>query len=487
MTETSVAATTEPTTTAEPAVTTSQTTAGTTRPTPSPAPTTAATTAAPDTTSDIHKNALVIDTHNDTTLKIINEDTWLPQTNIAGKTSFMVDIPKLRSGGIDVSAFAAYTKGYAISGGGQNFARANSRTLALINCVQWTLAKNPDSTRQVRGIGDLDSSSSSGKIGILSSIEGAYGLSDENGIELLRQYHDLGVLLLAPVWSNSNALGEGVNDKYPDNSASSGGLTSLGHDVIAEMNRLGMVIDVSHMNDDTFWETVEASSAPIIASHSSVFNLCNTARNLEDSQIRAIAAGGGVIQVNFHRPFLAADADSANVDTLVNHIDYIVDLVGIDYVGLGSDFDGATMPQGLTDASMYPSITRELVSRGYSETDISKILGGNADRVFRQVWGMAAATGSGAPDIQPALVMGEPVPSAMPTLSAKVQSDSGIDIASMKIIVDGIAYSPSYDESSSTMSLTMPAALVEKFHVVTFVVSSTGGVAGRAARIFYVP
>ena len=204
------------------------------------------------------------------------------------------------------------------------------------------------------------------------------------------------------------------------------------------------------------------------------------------SQIKAIAAGGGVIQVNFHRPFLAADADSANVDTLVNHIDYIVDLVGIDYVGLGSDFDGATMPQGLTDASMYPKITRELVSRGYSETDIRKILGGNVDRVFRQVWGMAAAPGNGAPDIQPALAMGEAIGSAMPTLSAKIQSDSGIDIASMRIIVDGIAYSPAYDESSSTMSLTMPTALVEKFHVVTFVVSSTSGVAGRSARIFYV-
>ena len=454
------------------------TTVTTTAVTPSPVPV--------DPSAAIHKNALVIDTHNDTVLKIIDKDTWLPKINIAGKTSYMVDIPKLQSGGIDMATFAAYTSGYSLSGGGQDFARANSRLLALLNAMHWTMGKNSKTTRQILKFSDIAAVADSGKIGILLSIEGAYSLNGDSASELLRQYFDLGVLMLAPVWSNSNALGEGVNENFKDGSASSGGLTPLGLEIIAEMNRLGMVIDVSHMNEESFWETMAASRAPVIASHSSVYSLCPNVRNLKDSQIEAIAAAGGVVQVNFHRPFLAVKESDATLETLADHIDYIVSLAGIDYVGLGSDFDGADMPQGLPDAAAYPRITRELFSRGYTEMEIRKILGGNIARVLEEVWRMAPAAGSGAPAITPELSMGASVGTAAPTLTATISSPSGIDAESLKVIVDGVIYSAAYDETTGQMSFALPTSLSEKFHVVTFIGTGKEGATARKTIIFYI-
>lgn len=439
----------------------------------------------PDLSAAIHKNALIIDTHNDTVLKIIDKDTWLPKINIAGKTSFMVDLPKLQAGGVDIATFASYTPGFALSGGGQDFNQANSRLLALINAVRWTIAQNSKTTFAVLSASDLDTAAESSKTGILASIEGAYSFSAENAVELLRQYNDLGIRMLAPVWSNSNALGEGVNEKYKDGTLSSGGLTLTGQAVIAEMNRLGMLVDVSHMNEETFWDTLEMSDIPVIASHSSVYSLCRNVRNLKDSQIDAIAADGGVIQVNFYTHFLSSDPDSVDVDTLVDHIDYIVRRVGIDHVGLGSDFDGAEMPDGLKDASMLPNVTRELVSRGYSETDVGKILGGNTARLMRQVWNMAPARENSGPVIETAIAMGQAVSTPTPELTAQVSCPSGLDLSSLQIIVDGVAYAAEYDEAAGAMRLLMPTALKEKFHVMTFAAASTGGAVTRVTRIFY--
>ena len=460
----------------------------TTRPSPTAAPTTKPSpTAIPaDPSAIIHKNALVIDTHNDTVLKIIGRDSWLPQINIANKTSFMVDIPKLKAGGIDMSTFAAYTSGYSLSSGGQDFARANSRLLALLNAGLWTISQNSRSIDQIRRFTDIAAAVDNAKIGVLLSIEGAYSLHGDTANELLRQYRDLGVLMLSPVWSNSNALGEGVNERFKDGPASSGGLTPLGSEIIAEMNRLGIVVDVSHMNDETFWDTVSVSSAPVIASHSSVYSLCPNVRNLKDSQIEAIAAGGGVIQVNFHRPFLAVDESAATLSTLVDHIDYVARLAGIDHVGLGSDFDGAKMPQGLPDAAAYPRITQELFKRGYTEAEIRKILGGNIARVLESVWANAPATISGTSVIEPALAMGSSVSSATPMLTAIVGKPEAIDAASLRVIVDGTVYTPEFDPATGLVSLTVTTALSEKFHVLTFAVTSTDGAQVRETRIFYI-
>lgn len=481
---TTVTTTTQPTTAATTAATqpTTAATVATTQPT--------TTTTEPDwraRSAELHADAFVIDTHCDTLLDIVDRTTWLPIMNISRDTSSMIDIPKMQKGGIDLQVFAAYTSGYALAGGGQDFARANSRLLSLINGLKWTLDQNSKSLQPIVSLNDVQATVSAGKIGVLSSIEGAYSLNPETGLELLRQYSDLGVRMLAPTWSNSNALGEGVNETYKDGSASSGGLTELGKSVVREMNRLGMVVDVSHMNDATFWETMEATTAPVIASHSCAYSLNNNVRNLKDDQIRAIAQAGGVIQVNFHRPFLALDPATVTIDTLVDHIDYIVDLVGIDYVGLGSDFDGAKMPEGLENASLMPGITLELMSRGYDDESIRRILGANTARLFRDVWQKASITGSdnGGPGIDTPLTMGTKLDSTTPTLTAVIQSGDGreLDLDSIKVIIDGQILTPGYDATTATASLTLTTPLTEQFHVVTFVAANLSGEITRKTRI----
>lgn len=444
--------------------------------------------AAAENSDKIHSDATVIDTHSDTLLNILDRNTWLPAANIGDETDFMIDIPKLQEGGIDVQTFGAYTGGYAFAAGGQDFNKANSRLLALINALKWTLDKNPDTMEQMMNLKDMQKIEHDGKIAALSSIEGAYSLNKDTGIELLRQYYDLGVRMLAPTWSNSNALGEGVNNKFVDGTPSSGGLTELGRQVIREMNKLGMIVDVSHMNEETFWDTIETSEAPVIASHSCVYNIANQPRNLKDDQIKAIAEKGGVVQVNFYNLFLSDDYENVTVKNLVDHIDYIVDLVGVDYVGLGSDFDGADMPIDLQNASMVPGITRELLERGYTKSEIEKILGGNSIRLFKEVWDKAADNGNSgmAPTIVPSIAMGEIVNTETPTFTAAVNADkaSKLDAHSLKAIVDGNIYTPEFDEATGTMSITIAEPLKEKFHVVTFEAANNSGKIARETRIF---
>jgi membrane dipeptidase len=486
-------------TTAEPAATTATTAAETTAaPTPTKAPaastavptTNATTSASPSESDRIHRDAFVIDTHCDTLLDIDNSDTWLPVTNLGRSTSFMVDIPKLQAGGVDVQVFAAYTSGYALVGGGQDFAMANCRLLSIINGLKWTVAKNTGTTRQIYSLRDIDQMDLGGRIGILASIEGAYSLNQDNGIELLRQYCDLGVRMVAPTWNYSNALGEGVSEKYRDGTLSTGGLTELGESVIREMNKLGIAVDVSHLNEATFWDVAAVTDCPIIASHSCVYRLNPNVRNLKDNQIQAIADSGGVVQVCFHRPFLAADPDMATIGTLVDHIEYVANLVGIDHVGLGSDFDGGKMPAGLTNASMLPNITRELFRRGHSETEIRKILGGNTARALNTIWDKASVffNSSHAPKIDLSLTSGAILTSDMPALTAVISADEGfeLDAASLQAILDGRVLTPGFDAGTGSASLTPSDPLAKKFHVITFTAANISGETARKTCIFYI-
>ncbi len=442
------------------------------------------------TAARLHHEAVVIDTHCDTVLRIVDDNTWLPRYDIREKTRHMVDLPKLKTGGIDVQVFASYTPGYLLAGGGADYARANSRLLALLNAVHWTVNRNARSLTLIQSDADIEQAQQDGKIGIMASIEGAYSFNEQNGIELLRQYYELGIRMLSLTWNYSNALGEGAESIYKDKTASSGGLTSLGRAVVAEMNRLGIVVDVSHLNEATFWDVMAATQAPLIASHSSVHALCPHVRNLTDRQIQAIAANGGVIQVNYHRPFLSVDPDTATLATVVDHIDAVVALVGVDHVGLGSDFDGAKMPVGLEDATKVPQITRELLRRGYSEADIHKIMGSNTRRLIQDVQALSSApAASGGPTLSPDLESGQGLTSTQPTLSATLTLAPGqaLDPDSLAVILDGIRYMPAYDATAGTLSLTPEAPLEEKFHVVTFSASDRGGVTTRETRIFYLP
>lgn len=433
----------------------------------------------------IHDDAIAIDTHNDTMLRVIDRNTWLPVNNIGElQSNAQLDIPKMEDGGLDVAFFGSYTSGYTQTG------RAGSRLLALINALHWVERMNSDKFGLATSVNEIEKLVQKGKSVGVPTIEGAYSLEEYNAIELLNQYYDLGIRVVGLCWSNSNSLGEGVNEYYVDKTPSEGGLTDLGVKVVKEMNRLGMIVDVSHMNEETFWDVIEAAEAPVMASHSNVMSLYNHARNLTDEQIIAIANTGGIVQQNFYAGYLGPE-DDRDLKKLVDHIDYVVNLVGIDYVGLGSDFDGGGMPVDLPNASFYYKITEELVDRGYKKSDIEKILGKNTLRVMKEVQNLAEKSpdnvGQGI-TIIPDIEMGEGVTSYEPLLKAQVLrlNGSSINDTNFRVIVDGIVYEPEFNTETGELSLQINEPLIEKFHVVTFEGENNSDKVTRETRIFYV-
>jgi membrane dipeptidase len=431
----------------------------------------------------IHNDALAVDTHNDVMVNTVESTTWLPMESIGSQLSTgnrHLDIPKMQEGGLDVAFFAAYTPGFTQPG------RSNSRILALINSLHWNARINEKKFVVAVSSKEIEELSNERKVGVIA-IEGAYSLEEYNYKGLLRQYFDLGVRMIALCWSNSNSLGEGVKNAYVDGTASSGGLTALGAKVIGEMERLGITIDVAHMNVKTFWDTIAVAKGPIVASHSCASAIHNVPRNLNDDQIRAIAKSSGVVQINFYPVFLGCDGRNG-LNELVDHIDYVTQLVGVDYVGLGSDFDGATMPADIPSAAYYYRITEQLIDRGYTKAGIEKILGANIMRVFKEVETRADKTCKTARiDIAPDISPGDRVYSWTPYFTAKV-SDNGIavDVSGFKLFVDGIEYVPTFDPYTRILSLLIIQPLTEKFHVVTFEGASICGAITRETRIFYI-
>jgi membrane dipeptidase len=239
--------------------------------------------------------------------------------------------------------------------------------------------KNEDSITPATSHQDILKAIDQGKMVALLSIEGADILEGDLGI--LRVFYRLGVRMLGLVHSLRNQLADGVTD-----SRTGGGLSEFGVKVVEELNHLGVLIDVSHLSDSGFWDLIDVTSEPIMASHSNCRAVCGHVRNLTDDQIQVLADRGGVMGINFSPNFI--HPTKADVARVVDHIDHIVELVGVDYVGLGSDFDGIRgTPVGLEDVSKMPNITLDLVNRGYSEEDIRKILGENHLRVFKDVVG----------------------------------------------------------------------------------------------------
>jgi membrane dipeptidase len=439
---------------------------------------------------DIHFNTTVVDSHNDTMMKAVNPVTWLPETDIGGNTDFHIDIPKLQAGGLSVPFFAAYTSGYY-----GNNPRSISRTLALINALYWTEERNSDVLEITTSLKEIEKARREGKIAAVPTVEGAYSLEEHNAIELLHQYYDLGIRALGFTWNYSNALGEGANRVYGDTARtpSPAGLTELGKEVTQEMNKLGMLIDVSHLSEQSFWDVIEVSKAPIMATHSGTSSLREHARNLTDEQLKALAENGGVVGIVFYPDFLkyGYPAENVYIKDYVDHIEHAVKVAGIDHVALGSDFDGGPLPTDLKDASELYKVTEELVNRGYSQGDIEKLLGKNTLRLLKEVEKAAehdaANVGQGLA-ILPSLKMGETLPGNTPLLTAKVERTNGapLDESSLRVIVDGIAYKPNYDSTTGTLSIQLTEPLKEKFHVVTFEAANTAGKIEKETRIFYI-
>jgi membrane dipeptidase len=369
----------------------------------------------------LHRDAFLADLHCDTIGRYAaGEDLRLdlPRGHI--------DIPKLRRGAVDLQVFACFA---APPRSELEKSRSAKSVFAQLDALYRLVEDNPDDLALVRSVDELNAARSASKIGILPAIEGGYAI--ENDLGLLRAFHRAGVRLM----TLTDWYGTDWADASGDPEPVHGGLTEFGEKVVAEMNRLGMIVDVSHVHDETFWDVLRVSKAPVVASHSACRALAGHHRNLTDEMLKALAEKDGVVGVNFWPGFLRdgyearqtavfeetarahglpadrtriyqagpevwekfnADFQArwaavrktlppVDVGTVCDHIDHVVKVTGkADHVGLGSDFDGLSeLPAGLDNAGLLPNITKELVARGYKPADIRKILGGNFLRLFR--------------------------------------------------------------------------------------------------------
>ena len=341
--------------------------------------------------SEVHKSVILIDTHNDVTSRTVaGFDIGIRSAE--GHT----DIPRLRQGGVGAVFFAAYV--------GASYAKdktAAHRALQMIDTVRTDIigrySKDFSFATTAAGI---EAAHRQGKIAALIGIEGGHAVEDDP--RLLRDFYALGVRYMTLTHTNTNGWADSSGDLTDRAAKRHDGLNPLGRQMIAEMNRLGMMVDISHVSDKTFQDVLEVSAAPVIASHSSCRALANVPRNMTDAMIVALAKKGGVIHINFNCGFLSqktADSEQskaekdrdkkvlpATLGDVVEHINHVVKLAGVDAVGIGSDFDGVQCtPTGLEDVSKFPNLTRALLEGGYSPADIRKMYGGNTLRVMRAV------------------------------------------------------------------------------------------------------
>jgi len=335
-----------------------------------------------DEASRIHADALVVDTHCDT-LKCLSPRFTRPRDSMwddrsafgLGERSPLghVDIPRLMDGGVDCQVFA-------VSSSRERTPPNPLRTaLEMIDVFHRECERNVETIVPVTCHREIVEAVDGGRVAAMLSIEGADVIEGELG--MLRVFHRLGVRMVGLVHSLRNLLADGVTDRR-----TGGGLSELGVEAMEEMDRLGVIVDISHINDAGFWDVMEVARGPVIASHSNCRAVCDHPRNMTDEMVVTMAEGGGVMGMNFAPSFVHPTKPS--VETLVDHIDHVVALVGPDHVGLGSDFDGIpSTPVGLEDVTMMPRITSELLRRGYGEDDIRKILGGNHLRLIKQTIG----------------------------------------------------------------------------------------------------
>jgi len=361
----------------------------------------------------IHRRAIVIDTHNDVTTPMTNNDYDLSGTP---PTPYRTTIDRMKQGGLSAEFFSLYIKPWYVENGG-----AARRTLDMIDSVYRAVERHPNDLMIATSVADIRRAKRQRKIAALMGIEGGHAIEDS--LPALREFYRLGVRYMTLTWNNTNNWADAGRGEKKHN-----GLSEFGKEVVREMNRLGMLVDVSHVSDKTMSDVLDVSKAPIIASHSSARALSDVSRNIPDDLLKRIAKNGGVVHVNFYTAFvdtktvspqsaerdarLKAQQDAINeeykndperraeesdkleaanplpplpISKLIDHIDHIVKVAGIDHVGIGADFDGANdMPEGAQDVSLLPNITYELLKRGYSERDIRKILGENLLRAFAE-------------------------------------------------------------------------------------------------------
>lgn len=335
----------------------------------------------------VHRGSIVIDTHNDITSFITDEGFDMGARDTSGK--IQTDIPRMKEGGLGAEFFSIYVaSSYAKEGGSAR------RALEMIDGVYEQVRRHPESLEMAGTVADIRRIRRAGKIAALMGIEGGHAIEDS--LAALRLFYRLGVRYMTLTHTNTNNWADSAGGISIAGEKRHNGLSEFGKEVVREMNRLGMMVDISHIGDKTFWDVIEVTQSPVIASHSSARALTNVPRNLSDEMLRAIAKNGGVVMVNFYNGFINTEyarpgmpkptrpAETATMDMLMQHFEHLIKVAGIDHVGIGSDFDGieGLAPTGMEDVSKLPNITYELLKRGYSESDVRKVLGENLLRVM---------------------------------------------------------------------------------------------------------
>ena len=375
----------------------------------------------------IYRDAIVIDAHNDMPSRVL-DDGYNPDVRHGpgfGKDDGETDYPRLVESGLSAVYLAAFVDAdYALKTPDESFGRA----ITYIDTITAFVNHHPDGLSLVTTAAGVRKAKDQGRVAVLIGVEGGHAI--EGSLDKLRELHRRGARYLTLTWNNGNAW---AGSSIGQNNTRTGGLTTFGRQVVREMNRLGMLVDVSHVSDSTFFDVIATTTDPIIASHSSVRALNDHPRNLSDEQLRAVAQNGGVVNVNFYSPFIdirfraakdsieresdrqtdaviakatrATDTSAVRaaarreavkrvqqlppppLSVLIDHFDHVVRVAGVDHVGIGSDFDGVSgyLPVGMQDVTGLPRIVQALLDRGYTETDIKKMLGGNMMRVMQQV------------------------------------------------------------------------------------------------------
>lgn len=370
---------------------------------------------------ELHERVFTVDSHTDTPLRFYPEGVDIGLRNDPRETGSKIDLPRMEEGGLDAAFFAVWI------GQGERDEKTNQRVyeqaVDMIRVVKEQAAKYPEKAAIVTSPQGAYAASAAGKRAIFIGLENGYPVG--NNLGNVQTFYDLGARYITLSHTANNDICDSSDD--PDGPEHDG-LSGFGEEVVKEMNRLGMIIDISHVSDDAFYDVIELSSAPVVASHSCVRSLVDHPRNMTDDMIQRLAANGGVLQIAAFTRYLTNIEQSpertaarealrekygnfsalsperkmearkewreidkkyprklASVSDLVDHIDYVVELVGIEHVGIGTDFDGGGELKDCYDVSEIPAITAELVKRGYSEEEIALIWGGNFMRVFDQV------------------------------------------------------------------------------------------------------
>lgn len=361
----------------------------------------------------IHFKSVVVDTHNDAVTACIEKKVSLDQ-DLRGINHS--DLKRFKEGGLDYQLFSIWCDGD----------KKNPYAWAMreMDTLDAVAARNPDKMVVAKNWAQIQKALKEGKLVAQYGVEGGHMIEDD--INKLDTFYKRGVRYMTLTWNNSPSWASSHTDEKNAKYTGPRGLTSFGKQIIQRMNQLGMIVDISHVGEATFWDAIKTTTKPVIASHSNAYSICPVTRNLKDDQIKAVGKNGGVIHLNFFSAFVDStfqakntafrkkhkaeldallatgiqqeyaqstlaekykeetDANKPDIEALMKHLDHIVKLIGVDHVGLGSDFDGIdSAPKQLKTVVDYPEFTKALIKRGYNDTDIAKILGGNFLRVYR--------------------------------------------------------------------------------------------------------